>query len=40
LKIPGVEKLKVLHEIKAVVLAVPKEAVERIRGMKGLNTSR
>ncbi|RSN74571.1 MAG: peptidase S8 [Thermoproteota archaeon] len=36
LKIPGVEKLKVLHEIKAVVLAVPKEAVERIRGMKGI----
>jgi subtilisin family serine protease len=36
LNIPGVEKLKVLHEIKAAVLAVPKEAVERIRGMKGI----
>ena len=36
LSVPGVEKLKVLHEIKAVVLAAPKEAVERIKGIKGV----
>ncbi|MGC9021104.1 MAG: S8 family peptidase [Candidatus Methanodesulfokora sp.] len=36
LKIPGVEKLKIIHEIKAAVLAVPEEAIDKIRGMKGI----